>query len=78
MYAITIPEAGGPEALVWAEVPDPVPGEGEVLVEVVSELKQRKMWPVPNFEIMVDGGVRRASDVLKAVALGATAVGIGR
>jgi putative PIG3 family NAD(P)H quinone oxidoreductase len=36
MHAITIPEAGGPEALVWAEVPDPVPGEGEVLVEVVA------------------------------------------
>jgi L-lactate dehydrogenase (cytochrome) len=30
------------------------------------------------FEIFVDGGVRRATDVLKAVALGATAVGIGR
>lgn len=26
----------------------------------------------------IDGGVRRASDVLKAVALGAKAVGIGR
>ncbi|MFF2504277.1 NAD(P)H-quinone oxidoreductase [Streptomyces sp. NPDC058067] len=36
MYAITIPEPGGPEALVWAEVADPVPGEGEVLVEVVA------------------------------------------
>lgn len=36
MRAITIPEPGGPEALVWAEVPDPVPGEGEVLVEVVA------------------------------------------
>ncbi|KES04375.1 NADPH:quinone oxidoreductase [Streptomyces toyocaensis] len=36
MHAITIPEPGGPEALVWAEVPDPVPGEGEVLVEVVA------------------------------------------
>lgn len=36
MYAITIPEAGGPEALVWAEVPDPVPAAGEVLVEVVA------------------------------------------
>ena len=32
----------------------------------------------PRFEIMIDGGVRRATDVLKAVALGATAVGIGR
>ncbi|MFJ3667888.1 NAD(P)H-quinone oxidoreductase [Streptomyces sp. NPDC090106] len=36
MYAITIPEPGGPEALIWSEVPDPVPGEGEVLVEVVA------------------------------------------
>lgn len=36
MYAITIPEPGGPEALVWDEVADPVAGEGEVLVEVVA------------------------------------------
>ncbi|MEU5520917.1 NAD(P)H-quinone oxidoreductase [Streptomyces sp. NPDC047860] len=36
MHAITIPEPGGPEALVWDEVPDPVAGDGEVLVEVVA------------------------------------------
>ncbi|MFB7495028.1 NAD(P)H-quinone oxidoreductase [Streptomyces sp. NPDC056161] len=37
MHAITIPEPGGPEALVWSEVPDPAPpGEGEVLVDVVA------------------------------------------
>ncbi|MGW7662453.1 NAD(P)H-quinone oxidoreductase [Streptomyces sp. NPDC054756] len=36
MHAITIVEPGGPEALVWDEVPDPVPGEGEVLVEVAA------------------------------------------
>ncbi|MBT2490605.1 NAD(P)H-quinone oxidoreductase [Streptomyces sp. ISL-96] len=41
MYAITIPEPGGPEALVWAEVPDPVPGEGEVLVEVAASAVNR-------------------------------------
>ncbi|WP_046497870.1 NAD(P)H-quinone oxidoreductase [Streptomyces odonnellii] len=41
MHAITIPEPGGPEALVWAEVPDPVPGEGEVLVEVVASAVNR-------------------------------------
>jgi putative PIG3 family NAD(P)H quinone oxidoreductase len=41
MYAITIPEPGGPEALVWAEVPDPVPAEGEVLVEVVASAVNR-------------------------------------
>ncbi|MET8229087.1 NAD(P)H-quinone oxidoreductase [Micromonospora sp. NPDC005298] len=34
MRAITIPEAGGPDALVWAEVPDPEPGPGEVVVDV--------------------------------------------
>ena len=32
----------------------------------------------PRFEVFIDGGVRRATDVLKAIALGATAVGIGR
>ncbi|PSM41793.1 NADPH:quinone oxidoreductase [Streptomyces dioscori] len=41
MRAITIPEPGGPEALVWDEVPDPVPGEGEVLVEVVASAANR-------------------------------------
>ncbi|KAH7102184.1 hypothetical protein BKA62DRAFT_829538 [Auriculariales sp. MPI-PUGE-AT-0066] len=50
----------------------------EVLVEVVDKLKELGRWPVPNFEIYIDGGVRRATDVLKAIALGATAVGIGR
>jgi putative PIG3 family NAD(P)H quinone oxidoreductase len=41
MHAITIPEPGGPEALVWAEVPDPVAGEGEVLVEVAASAVNR-------------------------------------
>ncbi|MFD5631685.1 MULTISPECIES: NAD(P)H-quinone oxidoreductase [unclassified Streptomyces] len=41
MYAITIPEPGGPEALVWDEVPDPVAGHGEVLVEVVASAVNR-------------------------------------
>ncbi|MFJ8081710.1 NAD(P)H-quinone oxidoreductase [Streptomyces sp. NPDC096205] len=41
MYAITIPEPGGPEALVWDEVPDPVPGPGEVLVEVAATAVNR-------------------------------------
>lgn len=50
----------------------------EVLVEVVSALRLRGYFPDPRFEIYVDGGVRRASDVLKAIALGATAVGVGR
>jgi len=43
----------------------------EALPEVVAAVRGR----VP---VLVDGGVRRGTDVLKALALGATAVGIGR
>lgn len=45
----------------------------EILEEVVRELRHRGMFPTPKFQIFVDGGVRRATDVLKAIALGATA-----
>ncbi|KNB49171.1 NAD(P)H-quinone oxidoreductase [Streptomyces caatingaensis] len=41
MHAITIPTPGGPDALVWAEVPDPVPGGGEVLIEVAATAVNR-------------------------------------
>ncbi|GAB1336731.1 NAD(P)H-quinone oxidoreductase [Streptomyces sp. E-15] len=41
MHAITISEPGGPEVLVWDEVPDPLPGEGEVLVEVAASAVNR-------------------------------------
>ncbi len=41
IHAITIPEPGGPEALVWAPVPDPVPAAGEVLVEVAASAVNR-------------------------------------
>ncbi|QLQ38431.1 NAD(P)H-quinone oxidoreductase [Micromonospora robiginosa] len=41
MRAITITEPGGPEALVWAEVPDPEPGPGEVVVEVAASAVNR-------------------------------------
>jgi putative PIG3 family NAD(P)H quinone oxidoreductase len=41
MHAITIPEPGGPEALVWAEVPDPEPGPGEVLIDVAASAVNR-------------------------------------
>lgn len=47
----------------------------EVLVEVVDKLKDKRGLKFPNekFQLFVDGGVRRATDVIKAVALGATA-----
>lgn len=34
MFAIQVKASGGPEVLEWVEVPDPVPGPGELLVEV--------------------------------------------
>ncbi|HEX9389854.1 MAG TPA: alpha-hydroxy acid oxidase [Usitatibacteraceae bacterium] len=43
----------------------------DVLVEVVEAVGGR----IP---VLVDGGVRRGTDVLKALAMGASAVGIGR
>jgi putative PIG3 family NAD(P)H quinone oxidoreductase len=36
MWAITIPSPGGPDALTWAEVADPTPGPGQVIVDVAA------------------------------------------
>ncbi|MGR6322707.1 NAD(P)H-quinone oxidoreductase [Micromonospora soli] len=41
MHAMTIPKPGGPEALVWSEVPDPEPGPGEVVIEVQASAVNR-------------------------------------
>ncbi|KAK4704179.1 L-lactate dehydrogenase (cytochrome), partial [Phenoliferia sp. Uapishka_3] len=49
----------------------------DILVEVMRELRARDLLK-NGFEVYIDGGVRRAGDVIKAIALGAKAVGIGR
>ena len=36
MRAITVPSPGGPDVLQWAEVPDPEPAPGEVLLDVAA------------------------------------------
>lgn len=46
-------------------------GAAEVLPEVVAAVAKRAL-------VFVDGGISRGSDVVKAMALGADAVGIGR
>lgn len=48
----------------------------EVLVEVMSALR-KKGWE-NKIEVYVDGGIRRGTDILKALCLGAKGVGIGR
>ncbi|HEX4790539.1 MAG TPA: NAD(P)H-quinone oxidoreductase [Actinospica sp.] len=41
MKAIVFSEPGGPEVLSWSEVPDPVLGDGQVLVEVAAAAVNR-------------------------------------
>ena len=54
MHAVVITAPGGPEVLEWAEVPDPVAGPGEVVIEVAAtavnraDLMQRQgFYPPP-------------------------------
>ena len=54
MRAITITSPGGPEVLAIAEVPDPSPGPGEVLIDVVASglnradlLQRQGFYPPP-------------------------------
>lgn len=48
----------------------------EILAEVMPILRQRQQENA--IEIYIDGGVRRATDIIKAMCLGAKGVGIGR
>ncbi|KAG9035947.1 Cytochrome b2, mitochondrial precursor [Tulasnella sp. JGI-2019a] len=49
-------------------------------IDVLHELNQRRPDLTHNskFEVYVDGGVRRGTDVIKALCLGAKGVGLGR
>jgi len=54
MWAITLTEYGGPEQMTWAEAPDPEPGPGEVVLDIVSSavnradlLQVQGNYPVP-------------------------------
>ena len=48
----------------------------EVLAEVMPVLRERG-WQ-DKIEVYIDGGIRRGTDILKALCLGARGVGIGR
>ncbi|GAA1872393.1 NAD(P)H-quinone oxidoreductase [Pseudonocardia ailaonensis] len=41
MYAITVPEPGGPENMHWTEVEDPKAGPGEVVLDVAASAVNR-------------------------------------
>lgn len=48
----------------------------DVLAELMPQLRQKQLED--KIEVYIDGGVRRGSDVLKALCLGAKGVGLGR
>lgn len=51
----------------------------EILAETMPEIKRLGLEDrLQTFEIYIDGGVRRATDIIKALCLGAKGVGIGR
>ncbi|KAI9498144.1 FMN-dependent dehydrogenase-domain-containing protein [Zychaea mexicana] len=56
---------------------DFAPSGIEILPEVMDALRRQGLNG-KDFEVYVDGGIRRGSDIFKALALGATGVGIGR
>ena len=66
------PHAGGRQA-------DTVPSGIEMLQPIIKALKDSGPGYDPEkFQVFMDGGIRRGSDVLKALACGARAVLAGR
>ncbi|KAI7849585.1 FMN-dependent dehydrogenase-domain-containing protein [Circinella umbellata] len=57
---------------------DFAPSPIEILPEVIDALKREGCDPKKDFDVYIDGGIRRGSDIFKAIALGARGVGIGR
>lgn len=47
-------------------------------MDILIELREKRPDLFDKLDVYVDGGVRRGTDVLKALALGARAVGLGR
>ncbi len=83
MRAITIPKPGGPEALVWAEVPDPEPSPDEVLIDVRASgvnradlLQRQGHYPPPPGASAYPG--MECAGVVAAVGTGVTGWEVGQ
>lgn len=82
MKAIVVPNPGGPEVLRLAELPDPVPGEREVLLDVRATalnradlLQRRGVYPPPPGASSVLG--LECAGVVSALGPGITAAAVG-
>lgn len=47
-------------------------------IAVLLEIRRRCPQVFDRLEVFVDGGIRRGTDIIKAICLGAKAVGMGR
>ncbi|MFD9705835.1 NAD(P)H-quinone oxidoreductase [Lentzea sp. NPDC059081] len=82
MRAITVRDPGGPEVLEWTEVPDPVPGPGEVLIDVAASavnradlLQRQGFYPPPKGASDVIG--LECSGTVAALGEGVTGWNVG-
>src|SRR3954465_2731389 len=82
MRAVTISEPGGPEVLGWGEVPDPVCGPGEVIIDVAATavnradlLQRRGNYPPPKGASHIPG--LECSGVVSEVGDGVTEWSVG-
>ncbi len=82
MRAVTVTEPGGPEVLAWTEVPDPVCGPGEVIVDVAAtavnraDLLQRQgFYPPPPGASDIIG--LECSGVISEIGEGVTGWSVG-
>jgi putative PIG3 family NAD(P)H quinone oxidoreductase len=82
MRAVTIREPGGPDVLGWGEVPDPVCGDGEVIVDVVASavnradlLQRQGFYPPPPGASEILG--LECSGIISEVGPGVTGWSVG-
>jgi len=82
MHAITVPNPGGSDSLIFAELPDPIAGHGEVLIEVVAagvnraDIGQREgQYPSPVGASPVMG--MEVSGIVRALGTGVSRCTVG-
>lgn len=79
MKAVVLHEYGGPDKLKWEDMPDPVPGEGQVLVRVAAtsvnpvDYKMRSGEAKERFPVQFPGILGRdVSGTVRSVGAGVT------
>jgi NADPH:quinone reductase-like Zn-dependent oxidoreductase len=84
MKAWTFARYGGPEVLEWVDLPDPVPGKGEIVTRVVAAALNPLDWKLRagQYKVMTAGRLPRGvgydyAGVVESVGEGVTRLGPG-